>query len=522
MKNKEIFILTLCLFVGIVLRLYTFDQRSLWIDEIHTFNESRDDLHGQIKHYQQNPTSLHPPLFFILTHSFYPFQKPERDLRIIPLIFGIISIPMIYFLAKRFSSSIALPCAISLAFMTYHIAYSQEGRMYSMITFLGMSATYFLMRYFEAGKIKYLLPASLSLALMFYASYSSVLFIAFVQFLWFYRPEKPHPGRHISSFLLFNGWILLFCIPWILFIFIHYNGQPFMDPLTIQDIGSLPALFGTMLNDWTPHLPLTVITVILVVLFPFFSKYKINALLLLAICVLPVVGLYSYCKLLHLNQFITSRYFISFLPLFLIILYLALEAIEFTYPKIKRYLNLKFLFLILFILTNLSILPLYYRSEKQDFRSLANYLNSQLRDGDIIIVKTFTYIPGILHYFEVYPKARHYMIPFHWKVPKKEFEFMVSLASQSKKFSIYHSNVPYEEYVKDGKRLWIIVGKGGEKEIEQRFPVSLKRVFDGSFAHFRRFPSDASMYLFLWNSNPSNNIKSDNFLNDGAIRYETQ
>ena len=48
-KQKEIFILILCLLVGFALRFYTFDQKSLWIDEIHTFNDSRDDLRGQIK-----------------------------------------------------------------------------------------------------------------------------------------------------------------------------------------------------------------------------------------------------------------------------------------------------------------------------------------------------------------------------------------------------------------------------------------------------------------------------------------
>ena len=101
------------------------------MDEVHTFNDSRDDLKGQIKFYRENPTFLHPPLFFILTHQFYPFTKPERDLRIIPLIFGSLSIIMIYFLSRAFSPRIALPCTLSLTFMAYHISLSQDGRSYS-------------------------------------------------------------------------------------------------------------------------------------------------------------------------------------------------------------------------------------------------------------------------------------------------------------------------------------------------------------------------------------------------------
>jgi len=127
-----------------------------------------------------------------------------------------------------------------------------------------------------------------------------------------------------------------------------------------------------------------------------------------------------------------------------------------------------------------------------------NFLNSQLRDGDKIFVGTFTYIPGILHYFKVYPQNRHYDIPYSWINPGKEFEFKVSLISQDRGFNIYHSNIPYGQYVADGSRLWIVVGKGGEGDIQKKLPCALKGYFDGSFAHFRRFPSDASMYLFLY------------------------
>jgi hypothetical protein len=120
--QREIFILLLCLFIGFALRVYTFDQKSLWIDEIHTFNDARDDIRSQLSFYKENPSYLQPPLFFILTHQFYPFNKPERDLRIIPLIFGTLSIPMIYLLARQFSPLIAFPCMVSLTFMTYHIS----------------------------------------------------------------------------------------------------------------------------------------------------------------------------------------------------------------------------------------------------------------------------------------------------------------------------------------------------------------------------------------------------------------
>ena len=185
-KQKEILILILCLLIGFALRFYTFDQKSLWIDEIHTFNDSKDDFKGQIKFYKENPTYLHPPLFFIMTHFIYPFTKPERDLRIIPLIFGILSIPMIYLLSRQFSPNIAIPCTLSLTFMTYHISLSHDGRPYSLLMFLGMGGLYFLMKHLKTSNKGYLLLVGILFAVLFHMSYSSISFIVLSQSLFFY------------------------------------------------------------------------------------------------------------------------------------------------------------------------------------------------------------------------------------------------------------------------------------------------------------------------------------------------
>jgi mannosyltransferase len=498
-KRKQIFLLFLCLLIGFALRFYQFDRKSLWIDEIHTFNESREGLRGQLKYYQEDPTNLHPPLFYILTHLFYPFNNPERDLRIIPLIFGTLSIPMIYFLSRSFSPSIALPCTLSLTFMTYHIYFSQDGRMYSLIMFLGMAGLYFFIKHLKTFKKRYLVFAAIFYAILFHTSYTSILFIVLSQMLWFFQTNGNQKKFTIQSFSILNGFTLFLCIPWVLFILLNYKGQPIMDPLNIQDIGSFANIMYGIFNDWAPHAPLTIASLILLIFFPFFSKNMGNSLILLGLFVLPVGGLYLYCKLFNVTQFITSRYFINFLPLFFITLYSSLDTIEFKFKRLKKLMRPSLLFLILFIASNLIILPLYYQKEKQDFRGLVNYLRTHIRDGDKIVVGTFTYIPGILHYFGVYPKNRHYSIPYHWINPGKEFEFKASLTLQNRNFDIYHSNIPYARYVADGSRLWIIVGKGtAAEEAKRNRACILKENFDGSYAMFRKFPSDASMHLFLW------------------------
>jgi hypothetical protein len=59
--------------------------------------------------------------------------------------------------------------------------------------------------------------------------------------------------------------------------------------------------------------------------------------------------------------------------------------------------------------------------------------------------------------------------------------------------------------------VWIVVGKGpAAEEVGKNPSCVLKGFFDGSFAMFRRFPSDASMYLFLWDPQSSGEKGIDN------------
>jgi uncharacterized membrane protein len=501
-KRREWLIVISCLLIGFALRFYTFDKKSLWMDEIHTFNESRDDLKDQIKYYKENPTHLHPPLFFILTHSFYPFPKPERDLRIIPLIFGILSIPMIYFLSKSFSPNIAIPCTLSLTIMTYHISLSQEGRSYTMLMFFAMVALYFLIQHFKSSNKGYLCLVSLTFTILFYTSYSSIPFIVFSQLFWFYHLGEVKQKRSVSSFAILNGLIGLFCIPWLIFVALNFKGQPIMDPFHTEGTGSFAVILYRIFNDWVPQVPLMIISIVLLILFPLLSKSKRKALILLAILFLPVGGLYAFCKLFNITHFITSRYFITFLPVFLIIIYLSIDSTEIKFEKIDRYVRLKLLFVILFIACNLIMLPLFYRCEKQNFKALVAYLESNLQQGDNIFVGGVGYIPGILHYFGVYPEGRHYRIPYT-KISEKEIEFKKPFISRDNVYTIYSSNHCCSRYVADGSRLWILVAGDNARRLKKSSPYVLKGFFDGSFLNYVKFPSDASMYLFLWNPNSS-------------------
>jgi len=500
---KEIILLIFCLLLGFTLRFYRFDQKSLWWDEIYTYNDSRFGLKEQITFYKENPTFLHPPLFFLLTHLFYPFTSPERDLRLIPLIFGTLSIPMIYLLSKSFLPAIGLHCAFFLTIMVYHISLSQEGRSYSFLMFFGMVALYFLKQHLTTLKKRFLIGAALSFALLFHSSYSSIPFIAFSQFLWFYKINGQEQRPRFSSFLILSGLTLFLCMPWLLFVTLNYRGQPIMDPHHLEDPGSLWTILYWILNDWAPHAPLMLISGILLTLFPVVTNARKNAFVLLAIIFGPVISLYLVCRLANVTHFISSRYFINLLPLFFITLALSIKEIEFKFERHKRGLRLSLVFLVLFTISNLIYLPLYYRSQKIDFKGLVHFLKGHLRPGDKIFDSDRLYTTGILHYFGIYPEGRHYSVSVTRK-SEKVIEYRKSFVYGGQTFTIYHSNSCCVDYVEDGSRLWIIAGGEGAKKIKESPLFVYKGFFDGSFLNLNKFPTDASVYLFLLDPNSSN------------------
>jgi hypothetical protein len=269
-----------------------------------------------------------------------------------------------------------------------------------------------------------------------------------------------------------------------------------MDPLH-GNPGSFFKLISNVIHDWVSLLPLTVVSVILLILLPILSKFRKNALVLLSVFALPIGGLYLFCKLFNVTHFVTSRYFINFLPLFFITLYLSLEAMELRFERLKRLLRLRLLFVILFIASSLIVLPLYYRSQKQDFKGLVTYLKTNLQDGDKIFVGTTGYMPPTLHYFAVYPKSRHHIMSF-WKDSGTIVKVEKSFTYQNKMLTIIYSKTCCNEYVTDGSRVWIAVGKSTAKRLKESSPCVLKGYFDGSFLNYNKFPMDASIFLFLW------------------------
>ncbi|MFO7992137.1 MAG: glycosyltransferase family 39 protein [Thermoplasmata archaeon] len=126
--------------VSFVLRIYNLSGESLWLDEIYSLERAKLSLT------QIYEVSYRPLYFFFLHFWLRIFGTSELALRIPGVIFGVLSVFVLYKIGKLlFDERIGLLSALILALSQFHVWQSQEVRMYSMLAFFSaLSMFYFL------------------------------------------------------------------------------------------------------------------------------------------------------------------------------------------------------------------------------------------------------------------------------------------------------------------------------------------------------------------------------------------
>ena len=131
---KPIYYLVALITIGALLRLYNLGFNSLWLDEASTYTISSQSFFAIWQSMVNG--EFNPPLFYWIEHIILWFGNSEILLRIVPAIFGILTIPVFYFIGKEFlNDKIGIVMATIATFSPFLILYSQEARAYSAMLF---------------------------------------------------------------------------------------------------------------------------------------------------------------------------------------------------------------------------------------------------------------------------------------------------------------------------------------------------------------------------------------------------
>lgn len=374
MQHKHMLIVVLL--TGCFFRFYKIDFQSPWLDEVHTINEVDPRLSPQEIFKIIKIAEPSPPLYFILNHyATKLFGYSVLVIRSVSGIFGILGIVYLYVLGKEmFDKRVGLIASILLTVNPFHIYYSQEARMYSLLFFSSTFSYYYLIRFIRSPSFRLSAFYALSTTLLLYSHFFGFFVLAsqcVVLSVYFLLRKD----LSLLKYSLISGVLtIIFYIPGFPFLLAAMERNQIWIPL--PTLNTLLGIFKDFCGQSQVLIYVTVGLITLSILLTFSPKrnlehffsasspnHKSNLLVLLTwfIVTLTIPMVLSYAKL----PMIVNRYLICLLPAVLILAAVGISC--FKRSAVIIALTALFVFLSCRSLTDQNY---YSQVGKQQFREL--------------------------------------------------------------------------------------------------------------------------------------------------------
>ena len=416
--SRDVISLVPILLISAGLRIYKLGVNSFWTDEAVFMLYRKGNLLESLRYTwlkliqgQLGPANHGYSVFSIFMSN---LVKEEFMLRLPSVIAGIISVLLIYYLGKElFGRRVGLISAFILAISPFHIYYSQEFRMYSFISLFTILTVFFLRRFTQSGKLRFLLGYVIFHSLNIYFHITTVLILlAEIIFFLFYKRKYLH---------LFKKWligqliIILLLMPEILFLIMYLKHHQWMEGFsitisTLSELGfiSSKAPFFTLKNFSVGYNASTPIYLFSTLPFSIFviwgiikAKKKEELNLCLCCLFIPMVIMYAGQRFIYADRYLIPSS---------IFFYLTLSN---GIASLKR--NLVIFILILVSAFYFCALNNYYRGylpgpherriavhSKKEHRQAAGYILENFQKGDIV----FHVNPNTVLPFQYYLKFK--------------------------------------------------------------------------------------------------------------------
>ena len=159
--------------VALALRLLRLTFQPLWWDEGWSLYFATADLPTMLR---LTAVDIHPPFYYLLLHLWIGlFGSGDVAVRLLSVLVGTATIPLLYLTGRRLlGEKGGVLAAFLLALSPFHIYYSQEVRMYGLVTLLGVAAFYFALTWIGDVRdwplVGYVLAATAALYTQYYAA----------------------------------------------------------------------------------------------------------------------------------------------------------------------------------------------------------------------------------------------------------------------------------------------------------------------------------------------------------------
>ncbi len=499
MKKDRIvvFIILLIVVLGAVARFYSLTSKSIWYGEAATINVSLADLSH--RNFFDSIIS-YKPLFFLLLKGWENiFGIGAFWVRLLPVIFSVISIFMVYLLGKELiGKREGLIAAFFLSVSCFHIYLSQQARHFSLAVFLVLASYLFLAKFLKTGKFFDCFFNTICNIMFIFIHPTGLSIILAQQFFMLFLRIKKRAGLRTWFFAqLFTG---VFILIWYV---IANKKEMFHNIWWIQtpQLQTFIETFETFayggprygLDDLFQFFRYPQINMALFAIFTFFLVRGLwvsqkdstdtfphrRALLLYWIFVPIIIPLaVSFFQPLFLK-----KHLLDVLPGYLLAVAIGIGAIR---KKAILLAMLSFIFVL-----NLYPLKIMYATDLNiDWRAGGIFLRDKAADGDIIIVSTLSEINPFLYYFTAQNKEElKYVEDYgNFKNGKLETVFMsgrnliigiVHNEGEGTQFVIndFTDKLKYLDARKGAARIWFAASRWGDERAHAFIIETLKNKY---------------------------------------------
>ena len=215
LQFKRPFLLMLfILLLAFGLRLYGLDSQSLWWDELKTVERAIMPLDDMLTNLIGIRNQV--PFYYWLMRFWAQIGTETPMIRMFSVFCGILSIPLMYQIGRK-ANGIAVGelAAFLLAISPFHIWYSQELRMYTLLLSALLFAHLALLYLLEDNKVRWWLLYGISMTVAIYSHYFAFLVVMahYIFFVLHLRSLKQHTGRWFVTMIgvgtAFAPWVWL-------------------------------------------------------------------------------------------------------------------------------------------------------------------------------------------------------------------------------------------------------------------------------------------------------------------------
>jgi 4-amino-4-deoxy-L-arabinose transferase-like glycosyltransferase len=217
-QDRHLRVLGVAILVALGLRLARLTFQPLWWDEGWSLYFATTDVRAML---ELTAVDIHPPLYYLLLHLWIRLFGPGVfSVRLLSVLIGTATVPLLYAAGRRlWGRKVGLLAALLLAISPFHIFYSQEVRMYGLVTLLGLAAFYFALQgnpgtgEWRTGPwFGYVLSAAAALYTQYYAAFLLLGLNLAVLVCWL---RRRHPAIGIVRWLGAQAAVVLLFVPWL-------------------------------------------------------------------------------------------------------------------------------------------------------------------------------------------------------------------------------------------------------------------------------------------------------------------